>query len=62
MFPTDEVEGQVPESARVLGVERVGGDAKSPWGSCEGGVDDRRLVAVREVAAADAFEDRRCSD
>jgi hypothetical protein len=44
LFPPDEAEREVPEPSRVVGVERVGGDAESPWGSCKDRVDDRLLM------------------
>ena len=57
MFPPYQVEGEVPEPARVLGVERVGGDAKSPWGSGEGRVDDGASLQC-EVAVPARFRSR----
>jgi hypothetical protein len=54
----NQVEGEIPQAPRVVAVERVGGDAEPTWGSGETRVDHRGLVAVGEVAAADALKQR----
>lgn len=51
----DQVLGQVPQAPRARRVDGVAGDAVQGAGAA---VDDFGLVAVDEVAAADAFEQR----
>ncbi|MDH6612497.1 hypothetical protein M2164_008132 [Streptomyces sp. SAI-208] len=48
---------QGPQASGVVRVDGVAGDAVQGAGAA---VDDPGLVAVDEVAAADAFEQRRC--